>query len=159
VHALALDYYGRTAGTGRRGGDFDHRPHLQQASDDNVGLDVAAAVFNLARTAVVRLGGPTPAASGARSTLTPPRTTDAPTRCSPSTTSGGSPGYTSPTRSRTMLATATRPRSTARPATPPGPPAASPAQPAESQNVPSATSATATAGRAPSGRRSAARAG
>jgi carboxymethylenebutenolidase len=27
VHALALDYYGRTAGTGSRGGDFDHTPH------------------------------------------------------------------------------------------------------------------------------------
>jgi carboxymethylenebutenolidase len=47
VHALALDYYGRTAGTGSRGGDFDHQPHLQQATDDNVGLDVAAAVAYL----------------------------------------------------------------------------------------------------------------
>jgi dienelactone hydrolase len=47
VHALALDYYGRTAGTGSRGGDFDHQPHLQQATDGNVGLDVAAAVAYL----------------------------------------------------------------------------------------------------------------
>jgi carboxymethylenebutenolidase len=47
VHALALDYYGRTAGTGSRGGDFDHRPHFQQATDANVGLDVAAAVAYL----------------------------------------------------------------------------------------------------------------
>jgi carboxymethylenebutenolidase len=47
VRALALDYYGRTAGTGSRGGDFDHTPHLQQASDDNVGRDVAAAVAYL----------------------------------------------------------------------------------------------------------------
>lgn len=47
VHALALDYYGRTAGTGRRGGDFNHEPHSQQATDDNVGLDVAAAVAYL----------------------------------------------------------------------------------------------------------------
>jgi carboxymethylenebutenolidase len=47
VHALALDYYGRTAGTGSRGGDFHHEPHLQQATDDNVGLDVAAAVAYL----------------------------------------------------------------------------------------------------------------
>jgi dienelactone hydrolase len=44
VHALALDYYGRTAGTGSRGGDLDHTPHLQQATDDNVGRDVAAPV-------------------------------------------------------------------------------------------------------------------
>jgi hypothetical protein len=42
-----LDYYGRTAGIGSRGGDFDHRPHLQQATDANVGLDVAAAVAYL----------------------------------------------------------------------------------------------------------------
>lgn len=44
VHALALDYYGRTAGTGSRGGDFDYEPHFQQATDENVGLDVAAGV-------------------------------------------------------------------------------------------------------------------
>jgi carboxymethylenebutenolidase len=47
VHALALDYYGRTAGTESRGGDFDHKLHLQQATDANVGLDVAAAVAYL----------------------------------------------------------------------------------------------------------------
>jgi carboxymethylenebutenolidase len=47
VHALALDYYGRTAGTGSRGGDFDHQPHLQKTTDANVGLDVAAAVAYL----------------------------------------------------------------------------------------------------------------
>jgi carboxymethylenebutenolidase len=47
MHALVLDYYGRTAGTGSRGGDFDHVPHLQQTTDDNVGLDVAAAVAYL----------------------------------------------------------------------------------------------------------------
>ena len=47
VHALALDYYGRTAGTESRGGDFDHQPQLQQATDESVGLDVAAAVAYL----------------------------------------------------------------------------------------------------------------
>ena len=47
VRALALDYYGRTAGTGSRGDDFDHKAHFQQATDDNVGLDVAAAVAYL----------------------------------------------------------------------------------------------------------------
>jgi carboxymethylenebutenolidase len=47
AHALALDYYGRTAGTGSRGDDFDHKPHIQQATDDKVGLDVAAAVAYL----------------------------------------------------------------------------------------------------------------
>jgi carboxymethylenebutenolidase len=47
VHALALDYYGRTAGIGSREGDFRHEPHFEQATDDTVGLDVAAAVAHL----------------------------------------------------------------------------------------------------------------
>jgi carboxymethylenebutenolidase len=47
VQALALDYYGRTAGTGSRGGDFHHEPHFQQATDESVGLDAAAAVAYL----------------------------------------------------------------------------------------------------------------
>jgi carboxymethylenebutenolidase len=44
VHALVLDYYGRTAGTGTRSDDFDHEPHFEQATDDGVGLDVATAL-------------------------------------------------------------------------------------------------------------------
>lgn len=44
VHAIALDYYGRTAGTGSRGGEWDHEPHFEQVTDDNVGRDVAAGV-------------------------------------------------------------------------------------------------------------------
>ncbi len=44
VNGLALDYYGRTAGTGSRGADFDHGPHAEQATDDNVARDVAAGI-------------------------------------------------------------------------------------------------------------------
>ena len=43
VHALAIDYYGRTAGIGPRGDDFDHEPHFDQTTDEDVALDVAAA--------------------------------------------------------------------------------------------------------------------
>jgi carboxymethylenebutenolidase len=44
VHALAVDYYGRTAGTGTRGDDFDHEPHFEQATDDGVDTDIASAL-------------------------------------------------------------------------------------------------------------------
>jgi carboxymethylenebutenolidase len=44
VHALGIDYYGRTAGIGTRGDDFDFEPHSEQATEEDVALDVAAAV-------------------------------------------------------------------------------------------------------------------
>lgn len=47
LNALAIDYFGRTAGTGTRGDDFDYRPHADQASDDNAGRDVAAGIAYL----------------------------------------------------------------------------------------------------------------
>lgn len=47
VQALALDYYGRTAGTGTRGDDFDYEPHFEQATHDGVGRDVATAVDHM----------------------------------------------------------------------------------------------------------------
>jgi carboxymethylenebutenolidase len=47
VHAVAFDYYGRTAGIGSREDDFDYEPHLEQTSEENVGLDVAASVAYL----------------------------------------------------------------------------------------------------------------
>ena len=31
VQAIAIDYFSRTAGTGRRGADFDYMPHVSQA--------------------------------------------------------------------------------------------------------------------------------
>jgi carboxymethylenebutenolidase len=43
MNALALDYYGRTAGTGNRGADFDYESHFERATDDDVSRDIAAA--------------------------------------------------------------------------------------------------------------------
>jgi carboxymethylenebutenolidase len=47
VHATAIDYFGRTAGVGDRGDEFDHAPHVEQTTPDTVALDVAAAVEHL----------------------------------------------------------------------------------------------------------------
>jgi carboxymethylenebutenolidase len=45
--AIAFDYFGRTAGTGKRDGDFDYMPHVRQTTPDGVQADVAAAVDTL----------------------------------------------------------------------------------------------------------------
>jgi carboxymethylenebutenolidase len=47
VPAVAVDWFGRTAGTGERGDDFAYRPHVDQVDPANVALDVAAAVDRL----------------------------------------------------------------------------------------------------------------
>ena len=44
IAAVAIDYFGRTAGAEKRGDDFDYRPHVEQTTDDAVQADVAAAV-------------------------------------------------------------------------------------------------------------------
>jgi carboxymethylenebutenolidase len=56
-HAIAIDYFGRTAGTGQRGEEFEYMPHVQQTRVQTVQLDIAAALEALrertgARTAV-----------------------------------------------------------------------------------------------------------
>ena len=51
--ALAFDYFGRTAGTEKRGDDFEYMPHVQQTTPAGVQADVAACVADLrARGAV-----------------------------------------------------------------------------------------------------------
>jgi carboxymethylenebutenolidase len=45
--AVALDYFGRTAGTGKRGDDFDYGPHVDQTTDEGVQADARAAVEHL----------------------------------------------------------------------------------------------------------------
>jgi carboxymethylenebutenolidase len=45
--ALALDYFGRTAGVEKRGDDFEYRPHVDQTTPEGVQADVAAAVEHL----------------------------------------------------------------------------------------------------------------
>ena len=46
-HALAIDYFGRTAGAEKRGDDFEYMPHVEQTTQDGIQADVAAAVGHL----------------------------------------------------------------------------------------------------------------
>jgi carboxymethylenebutenolidase len=45
--AIAIDYFGRTAGAAKRDEDFDYMPHVDQTTDDNVQEDTAAGVERL----------------------------------------------------------------------------------------------------------------
>jgi len=42
--AVAIDYFGRTAGVEKRGDDFEWSPHVGQTTTDNVQADTAAAI-------------------------------------------------------------------------------------------------------------------
>jgi carboxymethylenebutenolidase len=42
--AVAIDYFGRTAGVAKRDGDFDYMPHVEQTTNEGVQADVRAAV-------------------------------------------------------------------------------------------------------------------
>jgi carboxymethylenebutenolidase len=44
IDAVAIDYFGRTAGDGPRGEDFDFRTHVQQTTPEGIVADVGAAV-------------------------------------------------------------------------------------------------------------------
>jgi carboxymethylenebutenolidase len=43
-HAIAIDYFGRTAGTGERGEDFEYMPHVERTRVETVQFDIAAAL-------------------------------------------------------------------------------------------------------------------
>jgi len=45
--AIAIDYFGRTAGAEKRGDDFEWGPHVEQTTGEGVQADVAAAVARL----------------------------------------------------------------------------------------------------------------
>ena len=47
IHATAIDYFGRTAGTGPRNEEFDYRSHVERTKPETIALDVAAAVEHL----------------------------------------------------------------------------------------------------------------
>jgi len=47
VDAVAIDYFGRTAGLGRRGEGFEHMPHVQQTTWAGISADIRAAAQNL----------------------------------------------------------------------------------------------------------------
>ncbi|MGX7729364.1 dienelactone hydrolase family protein [Rhodococcus sp. 2H158] len=49
-HAVAIDYFGRTAGTGERSEDFDFMSHIGRTTPEQVQADVAAAVDHLRST-------------------------------------------------------------------------------------------------------------
>src|SRR5216110_2954248 len=42
--AVAIDYFGRTAGVGKRDDDFPYREHVDQTTPEGIQADVAAAV-------------------------------------------------------------------------------------------------------------------
>ncbi|HEY7017116.1 MAG TPA: dienelactone hydrolase family protein [Gaiellaceae bacterium] len=45
--ALAIDYFGRTAGAEKRSDDFEYRPHVDAVTPDEIQADVGAAVEHL----------------------------------------------------------------------------------------------------------------
>jgi carboxymethylenebutenolidase len=45
--ALAIDYFGRTAGIGKRDEGFEHMPHVEQTTQEGIQADVHAAVEHL----------------------------------------------------------------------------------------------------------------
>jgi carboxymethylenebutenolidase len=47
VEAVAIDYFGRTAGTGGRGDDFDYGPHVARTTWDGISADIAGAATYL----------------------------------------------------------------------------------------------------------------
>ena len=47
IPALAIDYFGRTAGVGKRGEDFDYPEHVAQTTPEGIRADVRAAVEHL----------------------------------------------------------------------------------------------------------------
>jgi carboxymethylenebutenolidase len=51
VHATAIDYFGRTAGTEERGEDFDFMSHVLRTTPDQIALDVEAGLEHLSSEA------------------------------------------------------------------------------------------------------------
>jgi carboxymethylenebutenolidase len=45
--ALAIDYFGRTAGVAKRGDDFEYAPHVEATTAEGIAADVRAAVEHL----------------------------------------------------------------------------------------------------------------
>src|ERR671936_2176318 len=47
IAAVAIDYFGRTAGIGKRGAEFAYTEHVAQTTGEGIQADVAAAVARL----------------------------------------------------------------------------------------------------------------
>jgi carboxymethylenebutenolidase len=54
VHAIAFDYFGRTAGTDRRADDFDYMPHVRQTTPKGMFADIAASRAQLEKETKAR---------------------------------------------------------------------------------------------------------
>src|SRR5436305_736825 len=54
-HALAFDYFGRTAGVAERDDEFDYMEHVPQTTSEQVQADVAAAVAWLRQDETARV--------------------------------------------------------------------------------------------------------
>jgi len=50
ITALAFDYFGRTAGAGKRDDDFEYMTHVQQGTQEGLDADVVAALSRLRET-------------------------------------------------------------------------------------------------------------
>jgi len=44
IDAVAIDYFGRTAGLGDRSESFEYMPHVEKTTQENIAMDVAAAI-------------------------------------------------------------------------------------------------------------------
>ncbi len=44
IDAVAIDYFGRTAGIGERDESFDYKPHVEQTTQENIASEVAAGI-------------------------------------------------------------------------------------------------------------------
>jgi carboxymethylenebutenolidase len=53
--AIAIDYFGRTAGTGTRDDEFVYAPHVEQTTDDGVQADTRAAVERVREAGATRV--------------------------------------------------------------------------------------------------------
>ncbi len=47
IDAVAIDYFGRTAGLGNRDEGFDYQPHVEKTTQENIARDVAAGIAYL----------------------------------------------------------------------------------------------------------------
>jgi carboxymethylenebutenolidase len=47
IDAVAIDYFGRTAGMGSRDESFDYKPHVEQTTQESIAADVAEAIAYL----------------------------------------------------------------------------------------------------------------
>jgi len=54
IHAIAFDYFGRTAGMERRADDFDYMPHVRQTTPKTVFADISASRAQLEKETKAR---------------------------------------------------------------------------------------------------------